>query len=275
MEGLDVPDRHYVGAFRGEPGLGHLQVRVGASYGVAAAEASEELARFETKLQTLVAGLHAAAIRQPRCGGRGLRRWNARRLPRCRAPDPLAESVPLRAGRVHGRCPPISVPSRLQGCCAQAVGESGGGGIDLGVSSPRIWTRPPPSVPAQRLASLAETTQKMLLADRGSARPCTWTLEPSKRASPRWSRSRAALRWTRRGPAPCLPASHRRSARASGCIRTAVHSAELKQRTPKTWGQAVRRAPGSAIRERSGLLDQIAYRHDFRAFPSPMFSAPA
>jgi hypothetical protein len=55
MEDLDVPDRRYVGAFRGEPGLERMQVRVGAIYGVDSVEVSEELARFEKKLQALVA----------------------------------------------------------------------------------------------------------------------------------------------------------------------------------------------------------------------------
>jgi len=59
MEGLDVPDLRYVGAFRGEPGLERTQVRVGASYGADSADVSEELARFETKLQALVAELDA------------------------------------------------------------------------------------------------------------------------------------------------------------------------------------------------------------------------
>jgi len=59
MEGLDAPDRRYVGAFRGEPGLERIQVRAGASYGVDSVTVAEELARFETKLQTLVAELDA------------------------------------------------------------------------------------------------------------------------------------------------------------------------------------------------------------------------
>jgi hypothetical protein len=41
MEDLDVPDRRYVGAFRGEPGLERMQVRVGAIYGVDSVEVSE------------------------------------------------------------------------------------------------------------------------------------------------------------------------------------------------------------------------------------------
>ncbi len=59
MEGLNVPDRRYVGAFRGEPGLERIQVRVGPNYGVDSADVSEELARFERKLQALVAELDA------------------------------------------------------------------------------------------------------------------------------------------------------------------------------------------------------------------------
>ena len=59
MEGLNVPDRRYVGAFRGEPGLERTQVRVGASYGADSADVSEELTRFEAKLQALVAELDA------------------------------------------------------------------------------------------------------------------------------------------------------------------------------------------------------------------------
>jgi hypothetical protein len=59
MEGLEVPDRHYVGAFRGEPGLELIQVRVGANYGVDSIDVSEELADFETKLQALIAELDA------------------------------------------------------------------------------------------------------------------------------------------------------------------------------------------------------------------------
>jgi hypothetical protein len=59
MKGLDVPDSRFVGALRGEPGLENVQVRVGANYGVDSANVAEELARFEAKLQTLVAELDA------------------------------------------------------------------------------------------------------------------------------------------------------------------------------------------------------------------------
>ena len=57
MEGLDVPDRRHVGAFRGEPGLERTQARVGANYGADSADVYEEFARFEKKLQALVAEL--------------------------------------------------------------------------------------------------------------------------------------------------------------------------------------------------------------------------
>ena len=59
MEDLDAPDSRFVGAFRGEPGLEKLQVKVGSNFGVNSAKVAEELARFETKLQELVARLDA------------------------------------------------------------------------------------------------------------------------------------------------------------------------------------------------------------------------
>ncbi len=59
MQGLDVPDPRFVGAFRGEPGLEKVQVRVGANYGADSAAVAAELIRFEAKLQTLVAQLDA------------------------------------------------------------------------------------------------------------------------------------------------------------------------------------------------------------------------
>jgi fido (protein-threonine AMPylation protein) len=58
-EALSVPDKRYVGAFRGEPGLERTQVRVGANYGIDSVDVSGELARFEKKLQALVAELDA------------------------------------------------------------------------------------------------------------------------------------------------------------------------------------------------------------------------
>jgi hypothetical protein len=57
MEGLDVPDANYVGAFRGESGLENMQVRVDHQRGVAAAHVAEELGKFEAKLQRAVAWL--------------------------------------------------------------------------------------------------------------------------------------------------------------------------------------------------------------------------
>jgi Fic family protein len=59
MEGLDTRDSRFVGAFRGEPGLEKIQVRVGSIFGVDSAKVAEELGRFEAKLQRLVAELDA------------------------------------------------------------------------------------------------------------------------------------------------------------------------------------------------------------------------
>lgn len=59
MEGLDVPDRRFVGAFRGEPGLENVQVQVGAHNGVEAAAVASELANFEAKLHDILAQLDA------------------------------------------------------------------------------------------------------------------------------------------------------------------------------------------------------------------------
>jgi hypothetical protein len=54
MKNLIVPVERFVGAFRGEPGLEKIQVRVGVHYGVDAAEVAEELAGFERKLHALL-----------------------------------------------------------------------------------------------------------------------------------------------------------------------------------------------------------------------------
>lgn len=54
MKNLTVPDARFVGAFRGEPGLEKIQVRVGVYYGVDATEVAEELAEFERKLHALL-----------------------------------------------------------------------------------------------------------------------------------------------------------------------------------------------------------------------------
>lgn len=54
MKNLTVPDARFIGAFRGESGLENVQVRVGAHYGVDAAEVADELPRFEAKLRALV-----------------------------------------------------------------------------------------------------------------------------------------------------------------------------------------------------------------------------
>ena len=47
MKDLTVPDPRFVGAFRGEPGLEQVQVRVGANHGVDAADVTLELEHFE------------------------------------------------------------------------------------------------------------------------------------------------------------------------------------------------------------------------------------
>jgi len=57
MKSLKVPDSRLVGAFRGDPGLEGVQVRVGAHYGVDAVDVAGALGEFETKLQSLVAEL--------------------------------------------------------------------------------------------------------------------------------------------------------------------------------------------------------------------------
>ena len=54
MKGLSVPDSCFVGAFRGERGLENIRVKVGASFGVDAAEVAGELDEFEAKLRALV-----------------------------------------------------------------------------------------------------------------------------------------------------------------------------------------------------------------------------
>lgn len=59
VQGLEVPKTEFVGSFRGEPGLENLQVRIGATFGVAAINVAAELARFEGKLQKTVADLDA------------------------------------------------------------------------------------------------------------------------------------------------------------------------------------------------------------------------
>ena len=59
MKNLKVPDARFLGAFRGEPGLEIVQVRIGARYGVDATEVAGALAAFETKLQALVRELDA------------------------------------------------------------------------------------------------------------------------------------------------------------------------------------------------------------------------
>lgn len=56
MKDLTVTDSRFVGAFRGEP-VEQVQVRVGAQYGVVAAEVAVALEHFERKLHSLIAEL--------------------------------------------------------------------------------------------------------------------------------------------------------------------------------------------------------------------------
>ena len=57
MRNLEVRDKRYVGAFRGEAGLENVAVRVGANAGVDPADVADSLKQFESKLQQLVAEL--------------------------------------------------------------------------------------------------------------------------------------------------------------------------------------------------------------------------
>ena len=59
LQNLEVPDRRYVGAFRGEAGLENVQAIVGRNYGVSSAKVAGELQRFVTTLKALVAELDA------------------------------------------------------------------------------------------------------------------------------------------------------------------------------------------------------------------------
>src|SRR4051812_48395132 len=57
MLGLKVPDSAYVGAFRGDPGLERVNVRIGSAPGVAANQVARQLAAFETSLHEVLAVL--------------------------------------------------------------------------------------------------------------------------------------------------------------------------------------------------------------------------
>ena len=56
LVGLDVPDRAYVGRFRGEPGV-RLDVKIGAADGIAHRRVKGQLKEFERRLQSAVATL--------------------------------------------------------------------------------------------------------------------------------------------------------------------------------------------------------------------------
>jgi fido (protein-threonine AMPylation protein) len=59
MKNFAVPDARFIGAFRGDPDLERIQVRVGARYGVDAANVAEDLADFQKKLHALFRELDA------------------------------------------------------------------------------------------------------------------------------------------------------------------------------------------------------------------------
>ena len=59
MHKLEVREKRFVGAFRGEPRLENVNVRVGKNYGVDPGDVGEALEQFEAKLQMLVAELDA------------------------------------------------------------------------------------------------------------------------------------------------------------------------------------------------------------------------
>jgi fido (protein-threonine AMPylation protein) len=58
--GLVVPRARFVGAFRGEPGLERIHVRVRSRYGAKPADVAKELSEFEAKLQAIVSELDAS-----------------------------------------------------------------------------------------------------------------------------------------------------------------------------------------------------------------------
>ena len=57
MRNLQVPDPKFVGAFRGEAGLGDIQVRIAGRYRVPAPAVATELAHFEQILQQVIGRL--------------------------------------------------------------------------------------------------------------------------------------------------------------------------------------------------------------------------
>jgi fido (protein-threonine AMPylation protein) len=58
--GLVAPRARFVGAFRGEPGLERIHVRVGSRYGAKPTDVAKQLSEFEAKLQTIVSELDAS-----------------------------------------------------------------------------------------------------------------------------------------------------------------------------------------------------------------------
>jgi len=73
MAGLTVPDRKYVGRFRGEPGLEDVGVEIGGVPGVHPSQVASELRTFESTLQAVVAALDAQFPAGQDLDGDGLR----------------------------------------------------------------------------------------------------------------------------------------------------------------------------------------------------------
>lgn len=60
MRGLKPPTARFASAFRGEPGLEKIHVRVGSYYGANPADVAKELREFEARLRVLVSKLDAS-----------------------------------------------------------------------------------------------------------------------------------------------------------------------------------------------------------------------
>lgn len=73
LAGLKVPDRRYVGRFRGEAGLEDVGVSVGGVPGVQPSEVASALRTFESTLQATAAALDAQYPARQNLDGDGLR----------------------------------------------------------------------------------------------------------------------------------------------------------------------------------------------------------
>ena len=62
LKGLSVPNRNYVGRFRGEPGLEKVEVKIGHHKGTPPAQVASELGKFNARLQQVLQYLDQAII---------------------------------------------------------------------------------------------------------------------------------------------------------------------------------------------------------------------